>query len=154
MGEDNHSRDVNFEGTENIEIDGDVVGGNQTKTQFHGPVSGPIHTGSGDIIMTGSPNRKENMSNPENEPPSRYRDSFSAYEISVHRLLVRMGQNHPRYVEALGYQDRLRDNIGRSRRFGDTNLRQADRAEIIEQLNKLSLSVIGILFNELCQESG
>ncbi|MCP4358010.1 MAG: hypothetical protein GY796_08350 [Chloroflexi bacterium] len=111
---------------------GDVVGGNQTKTVFHGPVTGPVHTGSGDIHISDARKPKEDVSRPERETTPRYRDSFSVYEIGGQRLLTQMGQNHPRYVEALGYQDRLRDNIGRSRRFGDTNLRQADRAEIIE----------------------
>ncbi len=50
---DNRSGGVYFGGG-NVEIGGDVVGGNQTKTQFHGPVSGPVHTGSGDINITNS----------------------------------------------------------------------------------------------------
>lgn len=44
---------VYFEGKGSVHIEGDVVGGDQTKTShethFHGPVTGPVHTGSGDI---------------------------------------------------------------------------------------------------------
>ncbi len=47
-GRDQRSGGVYF-GSGNVTVKGDVVGGNQTKTVFHGPVSGPIHTGSGDI---------------------------------------------------------------------------------------------------------
>jgi hypothetical protein len=54
---DNRSGGVYFGGG-NVEIGGDVVGGNQTKTQFHGSVSGPIHTGSGDINIT---NRQDKL---------------------------------------------------------------------------------------------
>lgn len=148
----NHSGDAYFE-RGSVKIEGDVVGSSQTKTIFHRPVTGSVHTGSGDINLTQSPNQKEHSINSENETTPHYQDSFSSYEIGMHHLLTQIKKNHPRYLEALGYQDRLRDNISRSRRFGDTNLRQADRAEIIEQLNELSLSVIGISFNELCQGS-
>ncbi len=45
MGEENRSGGANFEGTENVEIDGDVVGGDQTKNILHGPTSGPTMLG-------------------------------------------------------------------------------------------------------------
>ncbi|HUM69070.1 MAG TPA: hypothetical protein PLK31_09515, partial [Chloroflexota bacterium] len=114
--------------------------------------TGPIHTGSGDINITDVHKPGESAS--DTTPKARYRDTFSSYEIGTQRLLAQMRQNHPRYLEALGYQDRLRDNIDRSRRFGDTGSRKADRAEIVEQLNELSLSVTSISFNELCKEAG
>jgi hypothetical protein len=50
---DKRSGGVYFDGEGPIDIRGDIVGGDQTKTthetHFHGPVTGPIHTGSGDI---------------------------------------------------------------------------------------------------------
>ena len=50
---DRRSGGVYFEGKEPPHIQGDVVGRDQTKitheTHFHGPVTGPVHTGSGDI---------------------------------------------------------------------------------------------------------
>jgi len=53
MKVDNRSGGVYFEGEGSVHIQGDVVGGDQTKTShethFHGPVTGPVHTGSGDI---------------------------------------------------------------------------------------------------------
>ena len=68
-------------------------------------------------------------------------------------MLAQVGPDHPRYSEVLVYQQRLTENISRARRFGDTNLRQADRAEIIDQLNELALATLGISFNKLCQEA-
>ena len=50
---DNRSGGVYFEGEGPVHIEGDVVGGDQIKTthetHLHGPVPGPVHTGSGDI---------------------------------------------------------------------------------------------------------
>lgn len=50
---DNRSSGVYFEGGGPVQIQGDVVSGDQTKsvheTHFHGRVTGPVHTGSGDI---------------------------------------------------------------------------------------------------------
>lgn len=50
---DNRSGGVYFEGGGPVQIQGDVVSGDQTKsvheTHFHGHVTGPVHTGSGDI---------------------------------------------------------------------------------------------------------
>lgn len=126
----------------------------QIETHFHSPVIGPVHTGSGNINVTGTGESEESALGSETETKTRYRDTLSSYEIGTQRLLAQMGRNHPRYLEALGYQDRLRDNIDRSRRFGDTSLRKADRAEIVEQLNELSLSETGISFNEMCQGTG
>lgn len=52
---DNRSGGVYFEGEGAVRIKGDVVGGDQTKTthetHFYGPVTGPVHTGSGDISI-------------------------------------------------------------------------------------------------------
>jgi hypothetical protein len=115
-----------------------------TQTNFHGPITGPIHTGSGNINMINPPQSRKSI---------RHGDMFSAYELGLERLLAQIDQSHARYSDALVYQQRLMENIGRSRRFGDTNVRQADRAEIIDQLNELAMATMGISFNKLCQEA-
>ena len=50
---DNRSGGVYFEGEGSVHIQGDVIGSDQTKTShethFHGSITGPVHTGSGDI---------------------------------------------------------------------------------------------------------
>jgi len=121
-----------------------------TQTHFYGSVTGPIHTGSGNINIS-SPPQSEKTEQPQPKP--RYEDIFSAYENGLNRMLAQLGPAHARYGEALVYQQRLTENISRARRFGDTNLRQADRAEIIDQLNELTLATIGISFNKMCQET-
>jgi hypothetical protein len=83
--------------------------------------------------------------------PVTFLDFFSPFEVGLERLLQQMGQNHPRYADFLAYQGRLTENIRRSRRFGNTADRQAERAEVIDLLNELALSTLGISFNELCK---
>ena len=79
-------------------------------------------------------------------------DVYSFYETGLRQLLARLGQD-PRYSEVHVYQQRLCENITQSRRYGDTNTRKAERAEIIDQLNSFVLSVLGISFGELCDLS-
>mgnify|MGYP001095154088 CR=1 FL=1 len=73
------------------------------------------------------------------------------YETGIHRLLHELGENHPRYSEALVYEQRLIENIDESRRHGDSQSRRSERSQIIDQLNQLALSVLNTSFNELCQ---
>ena len=82
--------------------------------------------------------------------PERVPDDYSRYEIGLHKLLNRMGQDHPRYHETLVYQQRLLENISRSRLYGDTGTRHSDRSEIIGRLNDIALATLGVSFNELC----
>ncbi len=76
-------------------------------------------------------------------------DVYSAYKVGLQRLLARLGRDHPRYAEALVYQQRLSENIAMSRRHGGTETLQAERSEIIEQLNELALSALDVPFCEL-----
>ncbi len=87
-------------------------------------------------------------------PGSRQiQDPYSAYEIGLRQLLAQLGQDHPRYAEALVYQQRLSENIAETRQHGDTDTQEAERAQVIEQLNNLALSVLGMPFNELCSQT-
>jgi len=76
------------------------------------------------------------------------------YENGIRRLLTRLGQEHPDYLEALLYQVRLAENIQRVRLYGDDEARQVDRIQIIHNLNILALRTIGISFNDLCGLNG
>jgi len=80
-------------------------------------------------------------------------DVYSHYETGLHQLLSRVKRDHPRYSELLVYQQRLTENIVRSRRYGDSETRKADRSEIIDHLNELSLSALDMPFNDLCTPS-
>ena len=91
---------------------------------------------------------------PTYQAARQHRDSSSHYEIGLTNLLDQMGQDHSRYVEALGYQTRLQENTNWTRRHGNTETRRAERAEIIGQLNQLTLAVLSKSFNTLCEETG
>lgn len=122
-----------------------------TETHFYGPVTGPVHSGSGNINISHSSQPEKPQ--PEPKPRPKYNDLYSPLENGLERLVAHIGASRPRYGDALLFQQRLTENINRTRRYGDTNLRQADRAEIIDQLNELALSTTGKSFNELCQET-
>ncbi len=77
-------------------------------------------------------------------------DTFDAYGRGIQELLNRLGKEHPRYADALVLQTRLTENIGQSRKFGDTQERRSDRAQIVDALNRLALEAVGQSFNELC----
>jgi len=77
-------------------------------------------------------------------------DTFTSYETGLIRLLKRLGSDHPRYADALVYQQRLLENIAQSRRYGDTEARRAERAQIVDALNWLALDAVAMSFNELC----
>lgn len=77
-------------------------------------------------------------------------DAFSPYEHGIRYLLNQIPQGHPRYREVSLYQQRFGENLSLMRRFGDTEVRRAERARIIEQLNEVSLSVMHMPFERLC----
>jgi len=79
-------------------------------------------------------------------------DVLTTYETGLSLLLKRLGQEHPRYTEALVLQSRLLENLAQARRYGDTETRRAERAEIIDRLNRLTLKTLGTSFSELAQE--
>ena len=79
-------------------------------------------------------------------------DIYTAYEEGIRRLLRRLDQGQPQYAEALVYQQRLVENTTQTRRYGDTETRRAERAEIINRLNELIRSVFNRTFLDLCKE--
>jgi energy-coupling factor transporter ATP-binding protein EcfA2 len=70
-------------------------------------------------------------------------DPFTLYEIGMQRLLDHLGPAHPRYAEALIYQQRLLENIALTRLHGDTAQRRAERADVIAQINALAQATGG-----------
>ncbi len=85
--------------------------------------------------------------------PQPEEDTFDGYERGLKRLLKELGPDHPRYLEALGFQQRLMENIGRVRQYGDKDSLESGRAEIIRYLNQLALSVLGRSFNDMSQDT-
>ena len=76
-------------------------------------------------------------------------DIYTPYEARMRELLARLGKDHPRYGEALVYQQRLEENLAAARRYDDPEDRRAERAEIVNLLNTLSLKTLGVAFNDL-----
>jgi hypothetical protein len=87
------------------------------------------------------------------EPKPLSSDVYSPYESGLRLMLDKLGRDHSRYSETLVYQQRLTDNISQARRYGDTDTRKSERAEVIDRLNELSLAVLGMAFNELCDQA-
>jgi len=80
--------------------------------------------------------------------------AYWPYEVGVRQLLNRMKTlNHPDYRDALVYQQRLTENIAKARLYGDTDTRQAERSEVIDRLNGLALTALGVSFNDLCDQA-
>jgi hypothetical protein len=73
--------------------------------------------------------------------PSNKNDPFAVYEIGIQRLLTHLGQAHPRYAEALIYQQRLSENLAKARQYGDTPELQHNRAVIIAAANMLACEI-------------
>ena len=76
-------------------------------------------------------------------------DAFSSYEVGLSGLLAKLNRDHPCYADALVYQQRLLENIAQARRYGDTEDRRAERAQIVDALNRLALEAVGVSFNEV-----
>jgi len=89
------------------------------------------------------PHRDVSICHPEPEV-------YASYAAGLRRLRQHLGPGHPRYSDALAYEQRLSENIARSRLHGDTETRRAERSEIIGHLNELASSAVGTPFNELC----
>ncbi|RLC81130.1 MAG: hypothetical protein DRI61_04380, partial [Chloroflexi bacterium] len=76
-------------------------------------------------------------------------DVFTIYERGIEELLNRLGKEHPRYVEVLDLQSQLLENIELMNKFGDTETRRAERARILDKLNKLAVELAGTGLLEL-----
>jgi len=80
-------------------------------------------------------------------------DIVIRYEEGLARLLERLGKRHPRYTEALTLQTRLLENTTQCRRYGDTETARAERAQIVDMLNRLALETLGEDFNSIIRTS-
>jgi hypothetical protein len=78
-------------------------------------------------------------------------DILQFYDIGLDRLLGQMSQAHQDYNDVLVYQARMWENIELTRKYGDTETRRADRAEIVDHLNVIALQALKKSFNDLCK---
>jgi tetratricopeptide (TPR) repeat protein len=75
-------------------------------------------------------------------------DAYTAYENALERLMSQLDTHNSSHADALIYQQRLTENIAQARRYGDTETRRAERAELVDRLNQLSLDIIGQPFTK------
>ena len=80
-------------------------------------------------------------------------DLFESYLIALDALLARLGRDHALTADALLYQQRLQENIERTRRYGDNENRRSERSEISEPLNRLCRDALGVDFNTLMRQA-
>ncbi len=93
------------------------------------------------------------LSNLASADPLVWQRTFS-YEQGLQQLLNRIPPHHDRYADLLLFQAQLTENLAKAHRYGETAELRADRSRIIEQLNHLSLDVVGQSFNSLCGMAG
>lgn len=84
--------------------------------------------------------------------PAHQTDIFALYEAGLNELLQRLGPGHHFYDESLVYEQRLTENIANYRRYGDSPERKTERAEIIDHLNDIAVTTLGISFNDICEQ--
>ena len=78
-------------------------------------------------------------------------DAYTSYEAGLRRLLDQVGKGHPQYEKILVFQQRLLENIATARLYNDTDTLRSDRAQIIAQLDNLTLDTLAISFSrDLC----
>lgn len=80
-------------------------------------------------------------------------DPLSLLEQKMDELLRILGRNHARYLDALTYHHRLRENIDKVRLYEDTELTRAARNELHAQLNRFSHETTSVYFDELLVDS-
>jgi hypothetical protein len=78
-------------------------------------------------------------------------DPFTNYETGLSQLETAIKNDIDAQQELSPFAQRLRENINRSRRYGDTTDRRADRAEIIDNLNSIARAVTQKSFDEWCK---
>jgi hypothetical protein len=81
----------------------------------------------------------------------RQPDAYTPYEIGLRHLLDQVDKAHPQYGTILIFQQRLMENITMARVYNDTDNLKFDRAQIIAQLNNLTLDTLAVSFSrDLC----
>jgi hypothetical protein len=110
-----------------------------------------IHIGQAQGLAIGD-GAKVEMTTPTVSTPGgtgKGEDIYAHYTAGLETLLQKLGSGHPRYQEALTWQQRLTENIHQTRLYGDTETRRAERAEVVSHLNNLASETTGQSFNDL-----
>ncbi len=100
--------------------------------------------------VTNTPSDSLATTNPT-DATYRATDPFTNYENGLRQLETAVQNDHKAQNEISVFAQRLRENINHSRRYGDTSDRRADRAEIIDSLNRLARHITPKSFEDWCQ---
>ncbi len=74
---------------------------------------------------------------------------FVKHQIGIKNLLDTLGKEHPRYLDAVNFQNQLLDNIHAVEAYGDNENYRSTRNRIKHQIDQIALQTIGKTFNEL-----
>lgn len=74
------------------------------------------------------------------------------YQLGLRRLLTQLQQNSPSYDEVLQYEAGFLKILESEQSTEKQAIATAEQLSIIERLNRLSLSELGVSFNDLCRE--
>ena len=84
------------------------------------------------------------------DKPATEADEFTRLETGLDVLLARLGKAHPRYQDVTIYRQRLVENIAVARLHGDTATLTNERSRAVAQVNRFTLDVWEIPFDDLC----
>lgn len=125
----------------------------------------PLSMGLGEVLVAVTPaatavavfilaqltkHKQASVSSSDGQAQQRILTQSYSYETGLQKLLNQIPPQHPRHTNLLTLQARLTENMLKKQQYGDTPDVMADRFEIIAQLNRLALEVMGISFNALC----
>lgn len=75
---------------------------------------------------------------------------FDSYRQGLTRLIEKLGSDRSQLSAVYVYQQRLIENLDRAARYGDTETLRSERAEILDRLNTLAQTALGLAFTDLC----
>jgi len=78
-------------------------------------------------------------------------DDYTPYEIGLQNLVPQFDANHAEYTHVRDLEQRLIENITRSRDYSDSESLRTQRAEILRELDQLALSACKCSFQDLCR---
>jgi uncharacterized protein YjbI with pentapeptide repeats len=77
---------------------------------------------------------------------------LDTYQRGIRNLLARMGSGHARSDAVRALHQRLIDNLTEAQEQGDSLAQVAERADILDRLNRITLDLTGRSFETLCEQ--
>lgn len=79
-------------------------------------------------------------------------DHLTCYEYGLNKLQESICKEHIDYEDFLSLEASLRENIRTERSYGQSSNLVCERRRLITGLNNLTLKILGISFNDLCEK--